>query len=52
MSCKTIMVVEDDDDIRTQVIHALTSEGYQVVFAENGRRALDMLLATATDDLP
>ncbi|RZA06651.1 MAG: response regulator [Proteobacteria bacterium] len=52
MSCKAIMVVEDDEDIRTQVIHALNSEGYEVLSAENGRRALDLLLAMAPEKLP
>jgi CheY-like chemotaxis protein len=52
MSCKQILIVEDDDDIRKQVDQALTLEGYRVLTAENGQRALEILLALSDEDLP
>lgn len=52
MSCKTIMVVEDDEDIRKSVVKALKSEGYEVIFAENGRVALDVLAKLSAEELP
>jgi len=52
MSCKSILVVEDDDDIRAQVIMALESEGYTVNSAENGRAALDYLVSIPDEELP
>lgn len=52
MSCKSILVVEDDDDIRLQVTAALEAEGYTVATAENGRAALDYLLTLPDEELP
>jgi CheY-like chemotaxis protein len=52
MSCKPILVVEDDEDIRTQVIAALEAEGYYVNSAENGRAALAYLLSLPEGELP
>src|SRR3569623_40455 len=37
----TILVVEDDDAIRNNVIRLLKLEGYQIVSATNGRQGLD-----------
>ncbi len=42
---KTILLVEDDDSIREAYAEILTSEGYAVVEAENGRVALEKLQA-------
>jgi CheY-like chemotaxis protein len=39
----TILVVEDDDDIREAIGEVLTHEGYHVALAENGRHALEKL---------
>jgi CheY-like chemotaxis protein len=39
----TVMVVEDDHDIRDSLTVALADAGYQVVDASNGRIALDRL---------
>lgn len=46
----TILVVDDDEAIRTVVSLVLTDEGYDVVTAEHGRAALDRL-ATVRPDL-
>ena len=52
MSCKTILVVEDDEDIRRQVVQALEAEDHTVHSAENGKVALDFLLNSKPEDLP
>lgn len=38
---KTILVVEDDDNIREVIVSYLASEGYRTLEAESGRMALD-----------
>ena len=40
---RSILVVEDDVDIREGLQEFLTDEGYEVSTAENGREALQML---------
>jgi two-component system chemotaxis response regulator CheY len=40
-----ILVVDDDEDIRYALGDTLEAEGYSVVLAEDGRDALDKLLA-------
>lgn len=40
---KTILVVEDEDDIRTLVGEALELEGYAVIAAVNGQEGIDAL---------
>lgn len=52
MACKLILVVEDDDDIRSQVAEALEADGYRVKTAENGLRALEILKASSPEELP
>lgn len=47
----TIMIVDDDVDIRETLHDILVSEGYQVVVAENGLQALQVLRA-ASGPLP
>jgi len=37
----TILVVEDDDDIRDSIADLLVTDGYHVVSAANGREAID-----------
>ena len=44
---RTIMVIEDDRDIRDAVKEILESENYKVVTAGNGKEALELLRATA-----
>ena len=43
MSARSIMVVDDDDDIRRSVADALEEEGYVVSTASMGRDALRLL---------
>jgi CheY-like chemotaxis protein len=40
---KTILIVDDDDDIRDTMAELLESEGYNVALAADGRQALDHL---------
>ena len=42
---KSILVVEDDDSIRTSMIEILEMEGYSTFSATNGQEALDILKA-------
>lgn len=46
MSCKTILIVEDEKDIRDTYALALEIEGYTVVCAANGKDGLDLLPRT------
>ena len=41
---KKILVVDDNPDIRTMLKTYLTSEGYQVLTAENGQKAIDAIV--------
>ncbi len=41
--CKTVLVVDDDRDIRDVLTDALEAEGYRVVTAADGQEALDWL---------
>jgi CheY-like chemotaxis protein len=41
--CCSILVVEDDDDIRSAIVDLLETEGYHTEFAVNGKDALDKL---------
>ena len=51
-SPKTVLVVDDDDDVRQTISDALAGQGYNILFARDGREALDLLAARDTvDDL-
>ena len=52
MEQKTVLVVEDDLDIRDIVQDLLESEGYDVVPASNGRQALEFLGAVRESAKP
>lgn len=41
--CKSILVADDNDDIREAIVEALENEGYPVLEARNGSEALEML---------
>ncbi len=41
--CQSILVVEDDSDIRAALVDMLESEGYHAESAGNGKEALDLL---------
>lgn len=47
----SILVVEDDDDVREVLGDALTEEGAQVSLAEHGQRAIDLILAGLQPDV-
>lgn len=49
---KTILIIEDDMDIRELVAEILSDEGYETKTAENGRVGLDYLLACPKESLP
>lgn len=42
--CQSILVVEDDDDIRNAIVDLLETEGYSTESAVNGKDALEKLL--------
>jgi CheY-like chemotaxis protein len=42
-ACASIMIVEDDPDIRDSLRYILENEGYRVMTAENGQEAFDVL---------
>ena len=45
MSCRDILVVEDDQDISESLRDLLESEGYHVATAANGREGIEVLRA-------
>jgi CheY-like chemotaxis protein len=49
---KKILTVDDDEDIRSSISERLEMEGYETVWAKNGRVALEYLRATNDQDLP
>jgi CheY-like chemotaxis protein len=42
-ACRSILVIEDDDDIRELMLAVLGDEGYTTTGASNGREGLDVL---------
>ena len=48
---ETILVVEDDAEVRAGAVDALTHLGYRVLQAENADQALDLLRSSAAIDL-
>lgn len=44
-SDRSVLVVDDDDDIRESLIGFLEAEGYRPIGAPNGRQALELLAA-------
>ncbi|HSH92284.1 MAG TPA: protein kinase [Ramlibacter sp.] len=45
----TVLIVEDDDAIRNNVIRLLKLEGFEVISAENGRLGLERMLQARPD---
>lgn len=43
MRCHKILIVEDDDAIRTTLVNLLATEGYEAVPAHHGKEALELL---------
>lgn len=52
VKAKKILTIDDDEDIRCSISDRLEMEGFQTVWAKNGRVALDYLNATVDTDLP
>jgi len=52
MAQKTVLLVEDDLEIRDILQDLLEAEGYDVVPASHGRQALEFLQATPSENLP
>ncbi len=48
---KSILIVDDDADVREMLCQFFTIEGYSVATAQNGREALDKLRSGAGADL-
>jgi DNA-binding NtrC family response regulator len=48
-SSKNILVVEDEDITRKNLVHILTKEGYEVVAVDSGVKALDLLASQSFD---
>jgi CheY-like chemotaxis protein len=46
---KTILLLEDDEDIRSSLVEALIAEGYEVVTATNGEEGVNALRDAASD---
>jgi DNA-binding response OmpR family regulator len=49
---KKILTIDDDEDIRSSISERLEMEGFETVWAKNGRVALEYLRATNDADLP
>lgn len=43
MTARTVLVVEDDANIRSILVRALEEQGYSVLFAEDGERGWELL---------
>jgi CheY-like chemotaxis protein len=43
LSCVSILVVDDDPDVRASLTEVLSDEGYRVTGVSNGREALEVL---------
>lgn len=49
---KKILTIDDDEDIRSSISERLEMEGFETVWAKNGRVALEYLKATNDTELP
>lgn len=43
MSERSVLIIDDDEDIRESLIGCLEGEGYQPIAAPNGKQALELL---------
>lgn len=48
---ETILVVEDEENVRTTIVEVLKTQGYEVIEAADGNEALEILRNEATVDL-
>jgi len=46
---KTLLVVDDNEDMRSVLAYQLTARGYQVIMATNGQEGIDKALAEKPD---
>ena len=49
MSQKTILIIDDNEDIRENTAEILSLGGYKTVTAENGKRGVEAALASKPD---
>src|SRR5689334_9043470 len=49
MTTRTILVIDDERDIREMIAEALETEGYRIQQAETGARALEILSSQPVD---
>jgi CheY-like chemotaxis protein len=52
MPRNSVLVIDDDRDVRENLAYALELEGYEVQKTENGRLALEMLRKMPAESLP
>lgn len=52
MNSRKILIVDDDESIRDTITDVLQMEDYEVVTANHGKEALDLLLQTKAEELP
>lgn len=52
MICKKILIIDDDESIRESLTDVLSMEGYEVVLAEHGLEALNLLEDSRSEQLP
>ncbi len=49
---RSVLIVDDDPDIRFNLEFALSTEGYQTILADNGETALAKLAELGAEQLP
>lgn len=52
VSCKKILTVDDDEEIRSSLNALLEMEGFESVWAKNGQVALEYLKRVSDNELP
>jgi CheY-like chemotaxis protein len=52
LTAKRVLVAEDDPELRALVANRMRANGCDVIEAENGERALDLLAASAAEPSP
>lgn len=43
MNPRSVLVIDDDEDLREAIGSSLEADGYEILYAANGREALDLL---------
>ena len=52
MTKKTVVIIDDDEDVREILIYTLESEGFKILPFDNGHKALEVLKDLSKEDLP